>query len=123
MTTEAVPGRSAHVFSTIHPALPFHGTRRPPLTVIDLFAGAGGLSLGFEKLRLDGGAPAFRRIAAVDSDAEACAALRANWPDHLRPDGTSRVYEGDLASEATRDALFDLVGDRPADIVLGRTRC
>jgi DNA (cytosine-5)-methyltransferase 1 len=54
-----------------------------PLEAIDLFAGAGGLSLGLE-------AAGFCSSAAVDADADACATYRSQHP------GT-KVVEGDIA--------------------------
>ncbi len=44
------------------------------LTTVDLFCGAGGLTLGFQRT-------GFRAIAAVDFDPDACATYRAAFPD------------------------------------------
>lgn len=48
---------------------------RTPLTVLDLFAGAGGLTEGFHK------AGGFRSVAAVELDRDAAASYRATFSD------------------------------------------
>jgi DNA (cytosine-5)-methyltransferase 1 len=69
---------------------------------IDLFAGAGGLSLGLTRAGFD------VRVAA-EQDAIACATYRHNFGD--------AVYEGDL-SQGTPQALLDLGGLSPDDVDL-----
>jgi DNA (cytosine-5)-methyltransferase 1 len=56
----------------------------PRWTVLDLFAGAGGLSLGLQ-------AAGFTVVAAVESDADACSTYRAQHPG-------AKLYEQDVAT-------------------------
>jgi DNA (cytosine-5)-methyltransferase 1 len=60
-----------------------------PFTVVDLFAGAGGFSLGFE---LAG----FHSTAAFELDAWACETLRQNFPH-------ATVVEGDISTTSQHD--------------------
>lgn len=60
-------------------------------TVVSLFAGGGGSSLGYSMA-------GYRELAACDLDAHACATLRANFPG-------VRVVEGDVSHLTTRAAL------------------
>lgn len=54
-----------------------------PVTILDLFAGAGGLSEGFSQ------AGGFKTVAAVESNRHAAATFKANHPD-------SEVWVGDI---------------------------
>ncbi len=86
---------------------------RPP-TVIDLFCGAGGFSLGFR-------AAGCRILAAADADALAGETYRRNLT-LLQPSRPPRVFagaEGDL-DRLDLDALAD--GERP-DVVIGGPPC
>lgn len=72
------------------------------LVAIDLFAGAGGLSLGLARAGFD------VRVAA-EQDQMACATYRHNFGD--------AVYEGDLSQARPRD-LLELGGLEPDDVDL-----
>ncbi len=74
-----------------------------PLTVVDLFAGAGGLSEGFSRVQC------FRTVAAVENDCEAAVTFQANHP------GVD-VYAGDIGEWLKSDI-------RSADIVVGGPPC
>ena len=76
-------------------------------TVVDLFAGAGGIAEGFRQ----GG---FRSIAASDIDPDACATFARNFPD-------AAVVHGDLRSPAVKAGLLEAGGR--ADIVVGGPPC
>ena len=78
-----------------------------PLTVVDLFAGAGGIAEGF---RQEG----FRSIAASDIDPDACATFARNFPGAV-------VVHGDLRSAAVKAALLEAGGR--ADVVVGGPPC
>lgn len=54
----------------------YHAPVAPPITTIDLFAGAGGLSAGLQKA-----SPRFRPITAVEASRPAAATYRANHPE------------------------------------------
>jgi DNA (cytosine-5)-methyltransferase 1 len=74
-----------------------------PLRVIDLFAGCGGLSLGFQKTGL------FTPVVAVEQDLFAAATYAANF-------GEDHVYWGDIGKW--------LEGELPAaDVVIGGPPC
>jgi DNA (cytosine-5)-methyltransferase 1 len=74
---------------------------RGVLEAIDLFAGAGGLSLGLQ-------AAGFCVVAAVESDADACATYRSHHP-------TARVFDQDIATVDFRAmrGCFALVAGGP----------
>jgi DNA (cytosine-5)-methyltransferase 1 len=78
-----------------------------PPTVIDLFAGAGGIAEGF---RQEG----FRSVAASDIDPDACATFARNFPDAV-------VVHGDLRSADVKAALLEAGGR--ADVVVGGPPC
>lgn len=75
---------------------------------IDLFAGAGGLSIGFEKA-------GFRLVAATDWDHWSCETLRANHPD-------IPVHEGDIC-EMNLDEWSKLLPSREIDLIVGGPPC
>ena len=82
--------------------------KRRPLTVIDLFAGAGGLSLGFE-------AEGFEILAAAEKDPHAVETFRYNHP------GTP-VVDVDLADPAADRSIRETVTGQ-VDIVLAGPPC
>lgn len=76
---------------------------RSPLKVIDLFAGCGGLSLGFRE------SGHFTPVAAVEKDLYAAATYAANF-------GEEHIYQGDITDW--------VLGDLPeADVVVGGPPC
>ena len=70
-------------------------------TVIDLFAGAGGMTAGFKRA-------GFKPVFAVEIDADAAATYRANFGDHV-----------------VTEPIEDVTGDRfpEADVVIGGPPC
>jgi DNA (cytosine-5)-methyltransferase 1 len=76
-------------------------------TVVDLFAGAGGISEGF---RLEG----FRAVAASDIDPDACATYKLNFPD-------AKVIHGDVRQEAVAREILE--ASKGADVVVGGPPC
>ena len=89
----------------------FLRTKNRP-AVLDLFAGAGGLGLGFEKA-------GFEVVAAVENDPQACEAHRRNFPN-------SKVLEEDIVtfSKSVRKRLEAAEVDITAiDGVIGGPPC
>lgn len=80
-------------------------------TVIDLFAGGGGLSEGFSRA-------GFKTLGVVEKDEMAARTYRLNHPGV--PD--ERVIEQDIR-EVPVDTLRGLVGDRPLDVLAGSPPC
>ncbi len=76
-------------------------------TVIDLFAGAGGIAEGFRQA-------GFQSVAASDIDPDACATFARNFPDAV-------VIHGDLRSAPVKSALLE--AGRHADVVVGGPPC
>lgn len=86
----------------------------PKLTCIDLFAGAGGFSLGLSQ-------SGFNVIAAVENDKGACQTLRANR-DKSYPN--MKIVEEDIRN-ITGKILMNLTGikEKELDILIGGPPC
>ena len=78
-----------------------------PLTIVDLFAGAGGISEGFRQA-------GFRPVAASDIDPDACATYALNFPD-------AKVVHGDLRNKRVAAELLEAC--RGVDVVVGGPPC
>ncbi len=76
-------------------------------TIVDLFAGAGGISEGF---RLEG----FQPVAASDIDPDACATYKLNFPG-------AKVIHGDVRKEAVAREILEV--SKGADVVVGGPPC
>ena len=80
--------------------------------IIDLFAGAGGLSEGFVQA-------GFNPIAHVEMDKDACDTLRTRTCYHyLAANGRLDVYYAYLRGEITRDKLYSSVPQEVIDSVI-----
>ncbi len=66
--------------------------------VVDLFAGPGGMSLGFEIARNESGKRIFRSIKAVENDPWSCKTLGRNFSKEI-------VIEGDIRDENTKSEI------------------
>lgn len=77
-------------------------------TFVDLFAGCGGMSLGFELAGNEG-------VAAVEFDENACRTYRKNF-EHP-------VVEGDIRLDETKEHLYNIVGEREIDVICGGFPC
>lgn len=75
---------------------------------VDLFAGAGGFSLGFEWA-------GYENVFAVEYDHEICNTYRHNFPTH-------NLLERDITS-LTDDEVLELVRGRSVDVVIGGPPC
>ena len=84
-------------------------------TIIDLFAGAGGLSEGFVQA-------GFTPIAHIEMDKDACDTLRTRCCYHyLRSRNKLDVYYSYLKGEITREALYSSVPKEVVDAVINVT--
>ena len=78
------------------------------ITYIDLFAGVGGLSLGFEK-------ESFENLFSIDFDRDACKTYRRNFPNNA-------LLEKDIKN-LTEKEILDLAEGREVDAIIGGTPC
>ena len=78
-----------------------------PLTVVDLFAGAGGISEGFRQA-------GFRVLAGSDSDPDAAATYALNFPE-------ARTITGDIRKRSVREQILDVA--RQATVIVGGPPC
>jgi DNA (cytosine-5)-methyltransferase 1 len=81
-------------------------SRKP--VFIDLFAGAGGLSIGLERA-------GFKMIAATDWDHWSCETLRTNHPGAF-------VYEGDIQQMKPKEFAAQIGTDK-VDLIVGGPPC
>jgi DNA (cytosine-5)-methyltransferase 1 len=88
--------------------------------VLDLFAGIGGLSLGFELASLDRSDSIFEIICAVEIDPHACDTLRKN----LEKQGKNPdiVIQADLTEPETHDLIIKKC-EGQIDIIIGGPPC
>lgn len=77
-------------------------------TFIDLFAGAGGLSLGFAKA-------GFNNLFAIDIDQIFCNTYAKNFPNH-------KILNMDIKN-LTKEYINDIICKKTVDIVIGGTPC
>ena len=88
-----------------------------PLTYIDIFAGAGGLSEGFVR---NGHIP----VAHVEMKKEACLTLKTRTCYYfLRDNGRLEDYNRYLRNEISRDELYALVPQNILNTVIQETMC
>lgn len=76
--------------------------------VIDLFSGAGGLSLGFEKI-------GFENVFSVDFMKDYCDTYRINFPNH-------KLIQKDI-SELSDEEIKKLTQNKDVDVVVGGPPC
>lgn len=80
--------------------------KRKSMRVVDLFAGGGGMSLGFDQA-------GFEVIAAIENWAPACAIYSANFPKHT-------LHRQDLSDIA---ASAELISAHAPDVIIGGPPC
>jgi DNA (cytosine-5)-methyltransferase 1 len=80
-----------------------------PLTAVDLFCGAGGLSQGLAEA-------GFEILAAADHDPDACATYRLNHPGTV-------IAEGDLSDRENHHAILRALGPGRLDLLAGGPPC
>jgi DNA (cytosine-5)-methyltransferase 1 len=86
-----------------------------PIRILDLFAGAGGLSLGFEMVRDDSGKQVFELYRAVEIDKYCCETLRNRY-------GDGKVIEGDLTKKTVHEKVIRECKGR-VSVVVGGIPC
>jgi len=94
-------------------------TRRR-IKVLDLFAGAGGLSLGFDLVRDNDGSRVYEIVLAVDSDKYACRTLKKYFGKTYGNEDI--VLEADLTVMATHRKIIEKCGEG-IDIIIGGPPC
>lgn len=77
-------------------------------TYIDLFCGAGGLSLGFEK-------SGFENVFSIDIDPACCKTYKRNFPSHY-------LINDDI-SKLSSNKIQELASGRDIDIIVGGPPC
>ena len=77
-------------------------------TYIDLFSGAGGFSVGFDKA-------GFKNIFSVDIEKSFCKTYKKNFPNHV-------LIEKDI-SELKKDEITRLIGNKTIDVIVGGPPC
>lgn len=75
---------------------------------IDLFAGAGGLSLGFSEA-------GYKNIFAIDKEKNFCKTYSKNFPNHI-------LIEDDITN-LTETKILNLINNQTVDVVIGGTPC
>lgn len=80
---------------------------RSCLTVVDLFAGAGGLAEGFRQA-------GFQTVGGNDSDPDACATFALNFPG-------AQVVQGDIRLPTIRHRVLEMA--KGVDVVVGGPPC
>jgi DNA (cytosine-5)-methyltransferase 1 len=86
---------------------PRERSQAPEFTVVDLFAGAGGISEGFRQA-------GFVVAAGSDSDPDAAATYARNFPE-------ATVITGDITKPAIKEAILDAA--RSASVLVGGPPC
>lgn len=88
---------------------------RAPLTVVDLFAGVGGISQGFMRARGLDGEPLFDVRLLVDNDKEAAHSFKSNYP------GISFLPKD--IRQVTSKEILELAGSKRIDVIVGGPPC
>ncbi len=85
------------------------------LKVLDIFSGAGGLSLGFELARNKNGRRMFRTFMAVDNDKYACQTFKKNFPH-------TYVLEGDITKKSVHSEIISKCKGK-VNVIIGGPPC
>lgn len=77
-------------------------------TYIDLFSGAGGFSLGFDKI-------GFKNVFSLDNESSFCKTYKKNFPNHI-------LIEKDIIKLA-REEVKKIIGNQKVDVIIGGPPC
>lgn len=77
-------------------------------TYIDLFSGAGGFSLGFDKI-------GFKNIFSLDNETTFCKTYKKNFPNHI-------LIEKDIA-KLTKKEIKEIIGNQKVNVIIGGPPC
>jgi DNA (cytosine-5)-methyltransferase 1 len=88
--------------------------------VLDLFAGIGGLSYGFELIGAEDASSAFEIACAVEKDKQACETLRENFV--RRGLASDVVLEADITEPGTHQKIIEKCKGQ-IDIIIGGPPC
>ncbi|MDX4065010.1 DNA (cytosine-5-)-methyltransferase [Aliarcobacter skirrowii] len=78
------------------------------MNYIDLFSGAGGFSLGFDRA-------GFQNVFSVDIESEFCETYKANFPNH-------NLITKDIC-DLKEDEIKDLIKNKTIDVIIGGPPC
>ncbi len=78
------------------------------LNYIDLFCGAGGFSLGFQKI-------GFENIFSIDIEKDFCETYKCNFPNH-------NLIQKDI-SQLTEQEILNLTNNKKVDVIIGGPPC
>ena len=90
------------------------------IKVLDLFAGAGGFSLGFDLVKDKDGNRVYEIVLAVDNDRYACQTLRKYFAKEYGNEDI--VLEADLTNPETHMKIIKKCSDG-VDIIIGGPPC
>jgi len=85
------------------------------IKILDLFAGAGGFSLGFEQVRDKSGKKVFELFRAAEIDKHSCETLRKRY-------GSKKVIEGDLTKFPISKKVIDECKNK-VSVIIGGIPC
>lgn len=91
---------------------PTRSEARP--TVVDLFCGAGGLSVAFANA-------GFEILVGVDADASALDTYRSSFVNKRSP--STQALQADVGDERTDAQVLAILGGRPLDVLVGGPPC
>lgn len=78
------------------------------LNYIDLFSGAGGMSLGFDQV-------GFKNVFSIDIEPRFCETYKTNFPNH-------NLIQKDI-SKFSNEEIKSLIGNKKIDVVIGGPPC
>jgi DNA (cytosine-5)-methyltransferase 1 len=106
-TARSLPRQAPRRFGVQSAATRIYATGTEPVTAVDLFCGAGGLSEGLRQAGV-------RVVAGADHDPDACATYASNFPE-------AEVFCGDIGEPAQREQIAAIAAG--VDLIVGGPPC